>query len=135
MRVLLLGATGNLGRRCIPALLAQDHQVILYIRNLTKLRSLVSSSLLDRLTAIVFGDATDAVAIREAILGHNVEGIINVAGTRVRPGEEFLLPKIAKAVSDAAVAVGRERGRPMRVWIITGMGALQCPGTKYLVQD
>jgi uncharacterized protein YbjT (DUF2867 family) len=37
MRVLLLGGTGNLALRCIPALLANRHIVTLYVRNLSKL--------------------------------------------------------------------------------------------------
>jgi len=55
----------------------------------------------------------------------------------VLPWQEFLLPKIAKAVMDAAVAVGRERGVPLRAWLVSGMNILQYPGTPnlYLLQD
>jgi hypothetical protein len=41
-----------------------------------------------------------------------------------------------RAVVDAAVAVGRERGRPLRVWVIGGMSSLGYPGTEgRLIQD
>ena len=136
MRVVLLGGTGNLGLRCIPALLAHRHIVTLYVRNPSKLQLLVSPSVLEK-TAIVVGDATDAVGLKKAILDHDIEAIVDVAGNQVLPWQEFLLPKIAKAVMDAAVAVGRERGVPLRAWLVSGMNILQYPGTPnlYLLQD
>jgi hypothetical protein len=134
MRVLLLGGTGNLGRRCIPALVARNHTVTLYVRNPTKLRSLVSATLL-RHVSIVIGDATNCEDIKRALLDYDIEGIINVAGNLVWPWREFLLPKIAKAVSDAAIAVGRDRGHPLRVWITCGLGIMDCPGAPGLIQD
>lgn len=85
MRVLLLGATGNLGLRVIPALINHDHTVVLYVRNISKLQSLVSASLLELVHAIVEGDATDSEGIRRALVEHDIEGIINVAGNQVLP--------------------------------------------------
>src|SRR6266536_4786028 len=127
MRVLLLRGTGNLGLRCVPALLAQNHVLTLYVRNPQKLRSLVSPELFSLVEAVVVGDATDSAGIKKAIVDHDIEAIINVAGTQVRFWEEYLLPKIAKAVADAAIAVGKERGRPLRVWITSGLGILEYP--------
>jgi uncharacterized protein YbjT (DUF2867 family) len=135
MRVLLLGATGNLGSRCIPALIAHKHILTIFVRNPAKLRSLVSASLFERVNAIVEGDVTDSAALKKAILDHNIEGIINVAGNQVKFWEEFLLPKIARAVADAAVQVGKQRGTPLRAWITSGLGILEYPGTNYLIQD
>jgi uncharacterized protein YbjT (DUF2867 family) len=136
MRVLLLGGTGNLGTRCIPALLAHNHTVTLYVRNPSKLQLLVSSSVLEK-TKIVVGDATDSEGIKRAILDSNVEAVVNVSGNQVLPGQELLLPKIAKAVTDAAVAAGKERGTPLRAWLVSGMNILRYPGTpnSYLLQD
>jgi len=135
MRVLLLGATGNLGSRCLPALIAHKHIVTVFVRNPGKFRSLISPSLLAQVNAIVEGDVTDSAALKQAILDHGIEGIINVAGTQVKSTEEFLLPKIAKAVRDAAVPIGKQRGKPLRAWITSGLGILEYPGTKYLIQD
>jgi putative NADH-flavin reductase len=135
MRVLLLGATGNLGSRCLPALIAHRHIVTVIVRNPAKLRSLVSASLLERINAIVEGDVTDSAALKRVLLDHDIEGIIDVAGNQVKFWEEFLLPKIARAVVDAAVLVGRQRGKPLRAWITSGIGILQYPGTNYLIQD
>jgi uncharacterized protein YbjT (DUF2867 family) len=135
MRVLLLGATGRLGSRCLPALIAHKHIVTVFVRNPLKLRSIVSASLLERVNAIVEGDATDSSALKKAILDHDIEGIINVAGGLVMPSKEFLLPKIARAVIDAAILVGKERGKPLRAWITSGLAILEYPGTNYLLQD
>ncbi|KAG0645356.1 hypothetical protein D0Z07_8896 [Hyphodiscus hymeniophilus] len=136
MRVLLLGGTGNLGSRCIPAFLAHEHIVTLYVRNPAKLQLLLSPAVLKK-TTIVTGDATDSEGIKKAILAHNIEAVINVAGTQVKPGEEPLLPKIAKAVTDAAVAVRKERGIPLRAWLVSGLSILEYPGTpnSRLLQD
>ncbi|TVY26477.1 hypothetical protein LHYA1_G005612 [Lachnellula hyalina] len=115
MRVLLLGATGNLGKRCVPALLAHEHVLTIYVRNPSKFKSVMSPEIIQRLESIVIGDATDTATIAKTIRDHDIEGIVNVAGNQVLPWKEFLLPKIAKAVADAAMAVGNERGVPLRV--------------------
>jgi putative NADH-flavin reductase len=135
MRVLLLGATGNLGSRCLPALIAHHHVVTVFVRNLPKLRSMISPALLEEVNAILEGDVTDSAALKKVIIDHDIEGIIDVAGNLVKPWEEFLLPKIASAVRDAAVVVGKQRGKPLRAWVTSGFGILQYPGTNYLIQD
>ena len=134
MKVLLLGGTGNLGRRCIQALLAHRHEVTLYVRNPAKLRTMVSAAVLDHVT-IVVGDAFDTAGIKNAIVDHDIEGIVDVAGNMVAPWKEPVLPQIAKAVTDAAVAVGRERGRPLRAWLVTGINVLKYPGRNDLLND
>lgn len=83
------------------------------------------------------GDATDAEGIKKAIREHDIEGIIDVAGNQVLPWKEYVLPKIAKAVSDAAVAIGKERGeKPLRVWVAGGIGCMDYPGSGgYVLMD
>ena len=134
MRVLSLGATGNLGLRIIPALLIHNHRVVAYVRSRSKLRSLLPSSILALITIIV-GDATDSPIIEKAIVEHDCDAIVDTAGNQVLPWKEHVLPKIAKAVVDAAVAVGMARGKPLRAWLIGGLGSLEYPGTGYLLQD
>jgi len=135
MRVLLLGATGNLGSRLVPALLAHNHTVTVYVRSISKLHSLLPPSLTSAIT-IVSGDATDSAGVREAILANNCDALVNAAGNQVLPWREYVLPKIAKAVADAAVAVGRERGgRPMRAWFVCGIGELGYPGMEGRLRD
>ncbi|PVH80268.1 hypothetical protein DL98DRAFT_459940 [Cadophora sp. DSE1049] len=135
MRVLLLGGTGNLGRRCIPALVAHGHILTVYVRNPSKLRSLVSTELLDRINAVVVGDATDVSALKQAIIDHDIEAIVDVAGNQVLPWHEYVLSKIAKAIADAALEVGRERGKPLRIWVTSALGIMKIPGKDYLLED
>ncbi|TVY38997.1 hypothetical protein LOCC1_G006872 [Lachnellula occidentalis] len=135
MRVLLLGGTGNLGKRCVPALLAHEHTLTIYVRNPSKFKSVMSPEIIKRLESIVVGDATDSANIAKTIRDHDIEGIVNVAGNQVLPWKELLLPKIAKAVADAAIAVGRERGVPLRVWITAALSLMKAPGRPYLIHD
>ncbi|RFU35664.1 hypothetical protein B7463_g701, partial [Scytalidium lignicola] len=129
MRVLLLGATGNLGTRVIPALLAHRHILFIYVRNIPKLRTLIPPSILSNAT-IIQGDATDSDGIKKALLENECDAIVDCAGNQVLPWKEYLLPKIVRAVADAAIEVGKERGgKPLRAWFIGGIGSLGYPGS------
>lgn len=135
MKVLLLGGTGYLGRRCIQALLAHQHTLTVYVRSPEKLQSLVTADVIAALDSVIVGDATNATQIAQALGDHAIEAIVNVAGNQVLPWKEKELPKIVRAVCDAAVAVGKERGRPLRVWVTSGINVLNYPGTPWLLND
>lgn len=135
MRVLLLGPTGNLGLRLIPSLIAHGHHLTVFVRNPSKLRCLLSTELLDRIDGVVVGDATDSVALKRVLIDHDIEAIVDVAGNQVLPWKEYVLQKIAKAVSEAALEVGKERGRPLRIWVTSGLPILKIPGTDVMMQD
>ncbi|CZT04232.1 uncharacterized protein RCO7_10658 [Rhynchosporium graminicola] len=135
MRVLLLGPTGNLGLRMIPALIAHGHQLTVFVRNPSKLHSLVSTELLALIHAIAVGDATDIAALKKAIIDNDIESIICVAGNQVLPWKDYSLPKIAKAISGAALAVGKERGTPMRIWVTSGILIMKIPGEEFTMMD
>lgn len=126
MRVLLLGGTGNLGLRMIPALLAHNHTVIAYVRSEGKLRSLVTLRLAEKIT-IHTGDALDTDAVEAALRKYDCEGIMNTAGNFVAPWKEQVLEKIAISVSSAGVRVGQDRGKVLRAWFIGGMTSLVYP--------
>jgi NAD dependent epimerase/dehydratase family enzyme len=135
MRVLLLGATGNLGSRLVPALIAHHHVLTILVRNTEKLRSLISPALLELVDSVVEGDATDSDRIKQTIKQHNIEAIVDVAGNQVLPWKEYLLPKIGKAICDAAVEVGKERGKPIRVWVTTVLILMRAQGSEYSFAD
>jgi uncharacterized protein YbjT (DUF2867 family) len=141
-RVLLLGATGNRGSRLLPALLAHHHTVVAMVRSQAKLATIMAPYGSTRVPTpipnltIIEGDATDSSAIRRALLDHDCDTIADVAGNQVAPWKDPVLERIVRAVVDAAVAVGRERGRPLRAWIIGGLSSLGYPGMEgYLIQD
>jgi nucleoside-diphosphate-sugar epimerase len=134
MRVLLLGATGNLGQRLIFSLLAHKHTLTLYVRNPQKLADLVPSHILDKVTVVV-GDATDSEGIYKALVENNCNAIVDTAGNQVLPWQEYLMPKIARAVMDAALRYKEEKGTPLRAWFLNGLGNLKYPGKEYDLQD
>jgi len=134
MKVLLLGATGNVGSRLIPALIAHKHQVVVYVRSASKLPSTAAT----QLTAVVEGDGTDSDAIKAAILKENCGAVINAAGlaAMTRWHAPSQLPKIFAAVAKAAVEAGKERGGPpLRCWFLSGFNLLDGPKEPHLLAD
>ena len=86
MRVLLLGGTGNLGSRLIPALVAHGHHVTAYVRTIDKLRAKISPELFD-LIETYQGDALDTAAVQDALQKHDCDAVVNTAGNfNNRPG-------------------------------------------------
>lgn len=135
MRILLLGGTGNLGLRLIPALVAHGHEVIAYVRSTSKLKGLVTERLLNAITTCE-GDALDSAGVEAALRQYNCDAIMNTAGNRVKHNGEWILGQIAASVSSAAIRVGKDRGKPLRAWFIGGLGSLEYPGTGgWKIQD
>lgn len=132
MRVLLLGATGNLGLRLVPTLIVHGHTVTAYVRSASKLRSLLPDELTERIS-IYEGDALDSSTVEDALRKYNCDAVMNTAGNRV-VGNEQILGKIAASVSSAAIRVGKDRGNPLRAWFIGGLTSLQYPGTNSQIQ-
>lgn len=130
MPVLLLGATGNLGSRLIPALLAHKQKVVVYVRNDAKLRELIPSTILSQVT-VVNGDATDADGIKHTLLEHECDTLINSAGQgSVLPWSKPRMQDIIKAVATGAVQASKELNRPVRAWFLGGMSVLDFPDMK-----
>ncbi|KAL8828834.1 MAG: hypothetical protein Q9170_006430 [Blastenia crenularia] len=127
MKVLLLGATGNLGSRLIPALLAHQHQVVLFVRNESKLRELIHSDVISNCT-IVSGNATDAAGIETAIVENKCNALINSAGqASIFPWQPPRMQEIINAVVAAAVGASKTLGHPIRAWFLGGLTALDMP--------
>lgn len=135
MKVLLIGATGNLGLRLVPALLTHGHIVVAHVRSAQKLESLLPASVYSQLS-IVEGSAFDANAIKKAILEHNCDAVVNCAGlAAIAPWSKSDLPRIVTAVAEGSRQAGAERKKPLRVWFLGGMTAMQFPGTNSLLSD
>jgi nucleoside-diphosphate-sugar epimerase len=134
MKVLLLGATGRVGSRLIPALLAHQHQVVAYVRSASK----VPTSVASQLSAVVEGPGTDSESIKATILKENCDAVINAAGLAAMTSwhKPSQLPEIFAAVVKAAVEAGKERGGPpLRCWLMSGFGTLDSPNKPYLLLD
>lgn len=128
MKVLLLGATGNLGQRLLQALIAHNHEVVAFVRSRSKLNGQVEESLLSKTTVIV-GDATQPDVIRDTILRTGCDAVINSAGSATpkfwKPPQ---MPFIVKPVIQALVQASMTLNRPIRCWFLGGLDALDIPG-------
>ena len=128
MKVLLLGVTGNLGLRLLPALLSHKHQVVAYVRNERKLKELLSPEIIAK-TTIVVGDATDSNGISNALIKNQCDAIVNSAGnSSIFPWQAPRMQEIVDAAATAAVDASEKLGRPIRAWLLGGMTVLDCPG-------
>jgi len=133
MKVLLVGATGNLGTRLVPALLTHGHRVVAYVRSASKLQSLLPPSAYSQIT-VVEGNATDSDAIKNAILDNGCEAVVNTAGVAaMAPWGSSELPAIFRSVLAGVRAAGDEQGKPLRTWFLAGLGVLYYPGSETLL--
>ena len=112
MRIFITGATGVVGRRIIPSLLAAGHYVTAVVRSAEKRRRLG-----DLGVNPIDVDLFDGPMVRRAVTGH--ETVINLA-TRIPPSSRVFLPgawrensrirRVASAnLAAAAVAAGVQR--------------------------
>lgn len=134
MKVLLLGITGNVGSRLLPALLARDHSVVAFVRSPAKISSEVKS----KLDSIVVGSASDSAAIKAAILSNNCDAVVNAAGLAATTGwtSQGEFPAIFAAVVQAALDAGQERGgAPIRCWLMSGFCIMDAPKKPYILLD
>ncbi|OCL04834.1 NAD(P)-binding protein [Glonium stellatum] len=135
MKVLLIGATGNLGIRLVAALLTHGHSVVAFVRSSNKLESLLPTSVY-RQIAVVQGDATDPVSIKRAILDASCDAVVNTAGlAALPPWGKSELPAIFHAVLDAVRGAGLDRKKPLRTWFLAGMGVLYYPGSESMLSN
>ncbi|KAK5109201.1 hypothetical protein LTR62_007286 [Meristemomyces frigidus] len=125
MRVLLLGSTGRVGARLLPALLAHGHTVVVYMRNADRL----PKEYLRRGTTVVEGCATNTAAIKSAILRNECGAVVNTAGRASILGTNRNFADIFTAVTSAAVEVQQERRSPLRCWLLSGWPILDNPKT------
>ena len=135
MKVLLVGATGNLGLRLVAALLTHGHTVVAYVRSSNKLESLLPTSVYRQVT-VVQGDATDSAAIKRAILDANCDAVVNTAGlAAMAPWRKSDLPAIFRSVLNAVRQAGSEGDRPLRAWFLAGLGVLHFPGSETMLSS
>ena len=125
MKIFLLGATGNSGRRILRLALQRGHEVTAFVRDETKLLSLVDAPIPPNLHVSV-GDISKSAVARMAA-GHDVA--INAAG-QVTDGAAFT--QLVRAVIDSAVASLGEGGR---FWLFGGAAVLDVPGAHIMGVD
>lgn len=134
MKVLLLGVTGRVGSRMLPALLEHNHEVVAYVRSASK----VSAEATAKIKSIVEGSGTDSGGIKAAIISQNCDAIVNAAGLAplTSLGKKGQLPDIFAAIVKAAVEARQERGGPpVRCWFLSGWSILDSPKQPHLIYD
>lgn len=135
MKVLLIGATGNLGIRLIPALLTHGHQVVAFVRSAKKLSTLLPAEVYKQV-AVVEGSATNSTSLRNVILNAKCDAVVNTAGVAaLPPWGHSDLPEIFKSVLEGVTKASEERKRPLRVWFLAGQGLLHYPGTETMLSS
>jgi nucleoside-diphosphate-sugar epimerase len=135
MKVLLIGATGNLGARLVPALLTHGHRVVAFVRSSSRLESILPPTVLQQIKTVE-GDATDSSAVKRAILENECDAVVSAAGVAAMAlWGRSELPKIFKSILSGVVDAGAERGTPLRVWFMGGMSVLYFPGTESMLSN
>ncbi|KAI0144614.1 hypothetical protein GGR57DRAFT_322379 [Xylariaceae sp. FL1272] len=135
MKVLVLGATGNLGSRLVPALLTHNHSVVAFVRSSKKLESLLPTSVNQQIH-IVEGDATNSTSVKKAILSTDCDAVVSAAGlAAVAPWGKSDLPTIFRAVVEGVRDAAVEKKKPVRTWMLGGQGVLNYPGTDFMLSN
>ena len=97
MKIFLLGATGNSGRRILRLALQRAHEVTAFVRDETKLLSLVDRPIPLNLHVSI-GDISKSADIARVMVGHDVT--INAAG-HVTEGSTFT--QLVQTVVDSTI--------------------------------
>lgn len=120
MKVIILGAGGNLGLRLVSRGLANGHEVTILVRDRLRFAERWRSPE-PWPFKVVEGDAADRDVLRKAIAGR--DALVNAAGV-VTDGERFA------ALVDAIVSAGAEvLPAPHRMWFLAGAAILDIPHT------
>ena len=135
MKVLLIGATGNLGLRLIAALLTHGHVVVAFVRSTSKLEFLIPAFVYQQIS-VIEGDAKDPASIKKAIQDNSCDAVVNTAGVAaMAPWGNSDLPAIFRAVLEGVREAGLERKKPLRTWFLAGLGVLHYPGTESMLSN
>jgi uncharacterized protein len=120
VKVFLLGATGNSGRRILRLALQRTHEVTAFVRDETKFLSSFDRPIPPNLHVSI-GDISKSADIARVMVGHDVA--INAAGN-VTEGSTFI--QLVQTVVDSAVISLGDGGR---LWQFGGAAVLTVPGT------
>lgn len=126
MRLVLLGATGNIGQRLLTEALKDEHVVTAFVRDASKLKAQIGAHIPSNVE-IIEGEIEDDVALASAI--RDQDALISAAG-HARDGLAF------NALFDQVVTMAEEQMRPSaRAWFFGGAGLLRVPGTQTMTLD
>lgn len=117
MKIVLFGATGNIGQRIAREALQRGHEVVGVVRDPARAQSP------DARVRLVRGDATDASSVAGAARGADVV----VSAISPRPGSVGTAPRLADAAR--ALIAGAKQAGVRRLLVVGGAGSLEvAPG-------
>ena len=133
MKVLVLGAGGNLGRRLVVALASTasgpaPHTVVALVRSRARLPDDVATLC----AAIIEGDAASSATVAAALRDHACDALAHAAGSApMSPwADDMPLVDMFDAVLTAAETVGKERGGGeglIRAWMVGDVAVMDAP--------
>jgi putative NADH-flavin reductase len=126
MKIFLLGATGNCGRRILKLALLRAHEVTAFIRDETKLLAVIGGPMPPNLHVSI-GDIKKSAEMTNAMVGHDV--VVNAAG-HVAEGSAFT--QLVQTVIDSTMTSLGEGGR---LWQLGGAAILDVPGKHIMGVD
>ncbi len=121
MNVVVLGASGKLGRRLVASCLEENYDVTAAVRNPDQFRQSLGSTPGSRLRVVRF-DATESNTLDAALAGH--DAAISAAGN-VADGARFV-DLFDRVVSAAQRTFSCEQ----RIWMLAGAAILDIPHTR-----
>ena len=119
MKVCILGATGNSGRRLVQGAVERGHEVTAVVRNRRGLEKFENDKLVVREI-----DFDDEAALKGAMQGQDV--VINAAGNANEPAAFTALAARIIRAADAAL------GPQGRLWLFAGAALLDFPGSSVM---
>ncbi|MBV9774829.1 MAG: NAD(P)-dependent oxidoreductase [Gemmatimonadetes bacterium] len=121
MKIVLFGATGNVGQRVVHEALERGHEVVAVVRDPSR------SEAPDPRVRLVQGDATDAASVASVARGADAV----VSAISPRPGTTGTAPSLVDA-AHALIAGVRQAG-VKRLVVVGGAGSLEvAPGVMLL---
>jgi putative NADH-flavin reductase len=122
MKIVLFGATGNIGQRIAAEALRRGHEVVGVVRDPARVQSP------DPRVTLVKGDATDAASAAQVAKGADV--IVSAISPRPNPRG---LPAPSLAAAARALLTGARKANVKRVVVVGGAGSLEvAPGKRLM---
>jgi uncharacterized protein YbjT (DUF2867 family) len=108
MKLLILGATGRIGRELVDLALARGHLVTAYVRTPTKLQRCESGLIVKQ------GDALEVDRLTEAVLGQ--DAVVSALGI---PPKQALRPSSFMVESMASTVAAMKRAQVQRLAVVS----------------
>lgn len=125
-KIIIFGATGNVGRALVQAGLRHRYQISVFVRNEAKLRD-IFGGVVPKEIGLYVGDALDPSAVADAIHGH--EGLATAVGGN---NDWRIFHRTCKNIIAGAE---KQLIHARRIWVMGGLPGLDVPHTRIMGTD